>query len=115
MNDTQASKYASLLNALVDMQDTLLYAARKPILQAAEGTIAALEAEVDRLHTMLDDVIPVANKVTELLKKQNEQTQALALAETALKTTVIKLGSDGSSHWKEVDTALKAIRHLTAT
>lgn len=51
---TRASKYASCLNALDDMQQSVIYTARKGFLAEAESIIVLLESKVDEQRTEIE-------------------------------------------------------------
>lgn len=53
------SRFADTLNALVDMQESLLYAARRPVLNAAERAIVQLESEVHVMKSALNSLVDV--------------------------------------------------------
>ena len=49
------SQYASTLNALDEMQQSMIYAARRNVLSDAERIIVQLEAERDALKAHIND------------------------------------------------------------
>lgn len=62
MADTEKSDHADVLNALVEMQGTMLYAARRSTLMIAERTIVSLEKELRELRKRLtrDEALKLA-------------------------------------------------------
>lgn len=52
-DDLIKTRHADLLNKLSDMQDSLIYAARKDVLRDAEQTILNLENRVNKLNDAL--------------------------------------------------------------
>ena len=57
----QESRHAELLNNLNDMQHSLHYAARRPVLAAAESLIVSQEREIARLQEELKKKIPLTS------------------------------------------------------
>ncbi|MDB5814014.1 MAG: hypothetical protein JWN23_1131 [Rhodocyclales bacterium] len=61
MSDTpQPSKYAALLNDLCDMQDSIIYAARKNVLIRAEHAIADMEKRLNKAEALVAEQVALA-------------------------------------------------------
>lgn len=56
------SRYAALLNALDEMQQSYAYAARKSTLNYAERTIVELEQRVTKLETVMGEAASMAGE-----------------------------------------------------
>jgi hypothetical protein len=54
MSEFIKSKHSETLNALVEMQEHMLYAARRSVLNSAERIIVDLEKQIDRLTRELE-------------------------------------------------------------
>jgi len=78
------SKYADLLNALNEMQQAMLYAARRPVLREAENLIVDLERQVAALR---DDNVKLGTADFDLIKKQQQQIARLVEAGNAMADT----------------------------
>ncbi|MDB5813518.1 MAG: hypothetical protein JWN23_635 [Rhodocyclales bacterium] len=61
MSDTpQNSRYAALLNDLCEMQDSIIYAARKNVLIRAEHAIADMEKRLNKAEALVAEQIALA-------------------------------------------------------
>lgn len=71
---TKTRLHAELLNCLVAMQETLLYAARKVTLREAESAIVSL---ADQLDAALQDRVALAMRVEALTAERDKWKEAV--------------------------------------
>lgn len=76
---TQHFKHAALLNTLCDMQQSLAYAARKPVLVEAEIAISAADIEIANLTRQRDELLATVNKYADVYLRDERDNSNLCM------------------------------------